>query len=375
MGLEDIEKLKARLEKDPSSKLFVPLAEEYRKAGMYDEAIEVLLNELRKEPTYTTARVSLAKIYLEKGMTAEARKEFEQVVASVPDNLFAQKKLAELYKSFGDTEKAAACLRKVIELNPRDEEAKATLEMLSGGGESLALDAEALETMDDQYRPEASLSRAVPFDPAEIEDPGESAEGHEEAGVLEAGDDVVEALELPEGAAEAEEAVQEEGVEIVEEGSSAFEEYEEFSRFVGEEIHDMEEAPAVDEEGTEPPVFAMLDEVGAEKPPFESREERDYRLDDMLDEFADSTRPPSSEVDALLRDADGHIDSGQYVKAIEIYSGMLSSDPGNRRVRQRMEELKYYLKMIGKDPDTLVSRLEGLYGGLKNRRDEFFGST
>ena len=73
MSLKDIEKLKERVDKDPNSKLFVPLAEEYKKEGMIEEAISVLLNGIERQPGYMSARVSLGKIYLEKGMMKEAR--------------------------------------------------------------------------------------------------------------------------------------------------------------------------------------------------------------------------------------------------------------------------------------------------------------
>jgi hypothetical protein len=47
--MEEIEKLRMRVEKDPNSRLFLPLAEEYRKTGMLDEAISVILSGLSIE--------------------------------------------------------------------------------------------------------------------------------------------------------------------------------------------------------------------------------------------------------------------------------------------------------------------------------------
>ena len=106
MAIEDIERLKEKLDKDPNSKLFVPLAEEYKKAGMLDEAIDVLTKGLESQPAYLSARVSLGKIYIEKGMLDEARTEFEKVISVIPDNLYAHKKLAEIYKDRGQKEEA-----------------------------------------------------------------------------------------------------------------------------------------------------------------------------------------------------------------------------------------------------------------------------
>src|SRR5512135_3267323 len=98
MAIEEIERLKEKLAKDPDSKLFVPLAEEYKKAGMLDEAVDVLTKGLETQPSYLSARVSLGKIYIDRGMLDEARAEFEKVITVIPDNLYAHKKLAEISK-------------------------------------------------------------------------------------------------------------------------------------------------------------------------------------------------------------------------------------------------------------------------------------
>ncbi len=342
MALEDIEKLKTRLEKDPHSKLFVPLAEEYRKAGMYDEAIEVLLKELQKQPAYTTARVSLGKIYLEKGQTEKARGEFEKVIAAVPDNLFAQKKLAEIYNSIGDTERAVVCLRKVLEINPRDEEAKETLEILTDSV---------------QKSPEGDTEQEVESVPAEM-----SAEGQPFCLDLEP----VETIEFPDVGRSEDISENIEVAETIE--PVDFEEYKQFGELVAEEIHETAR--------NDSPMFAMPDEVKSEEPFAGMADDSAFSFDDMLEGLTGSSgKSAPSDVDALLIKADGYIDAGQYMKAVEIFQGVLDTDPDNSKVRQRVEELKYYLKMIGKDTGSLVGRLEGFCEGLRNRGNEFFGSS
>src|SRR5512135_822178 len=123
MSLKDIAKLKERVDKDPNSKLFVPLAEEYRKEGMLDEAIAVLLSGIERQPGYMSARVSLGKIYLEKGMMNEARAEFESVIKSIPDNLYAHKKLAEIYRDLGEKGLSLRSYKTVLNLNALDDDA------------------------------------------------------------------------------------------------------------------------------------------------------------------------------------------------------------------------------------------------------------
>jgi tetratricopeptide (TPR) repeat protein len=132
MALEEIERLKERVDKDPNSKLFVPLAEEYKKIGMLDEAIETLSEGLKRYPSYMSAHVSLGKIYLDKGMLDEASAEFEKVVNTIPDNLYAHRKLAEIYRELSLKEKAIEEFKKVIKLNPLDWDAEKSLATLVG---------------------------------------------------------------------------------------------------------------------------------------------------------------------------------------------------------------------------------------------------
>lgn len=134
MALEDIEKLKERVEKNPTSNLFVILAEEYKKAGMLDDALDVLIRGLERLPGYMSARVALGKIFLEKGMLYEASEEFEKVVSAIPDNLYAHKKLAEIYRDIGESDRAIREFKTLLSLNPGDEEAARNLAELEGRG-------------------------------------------------------------------------------------------------------------------------------------------------------------------------------------------------------------------------------------------------
>ena len=55
-----IEDLRRRIQKDPASIAFAQLAEEYRRAGQYAEAIDVCRAGLALHPGYLSARVTLA---------------------------------------------------------------------------------------------------------------------------------------------------------------------------------------------------------------------------------------------------------------------------------------------------------------------------
>ena len=95
MGVNGIEKLEERLAADPASKVFVPLAEEYRKAGHLDRALAVLRSGLSRNPGYGSARVALARVHLQRGELVEARELLTQLVAEAPDNLLALRLLEE----------------------------------------------------------------------------------------------------------------------------------------------------------------------------------------------------------------------------------------------------------------------------------------
>jgi len=74
--LKDIDYFSKKLEEDPASRLFMPLAFALLKLGRYDETIDVCKKGLDHHPDYHAAKVILANAYLEKGMLKEAEKSF-----------------------------------------------------------------------------------------------------------------------------------------------------------------------------------------------------------------------------------------------------------------------------------------------------------
>lgn len=118
----EIDKLTERILKDPRSKLFVPLAEEYKKAGDIEMAIHVLLEGINNNPGYITARSFLGKLLLAKGDLAGAQKEFEEVVKTVPDNLMARRKLGDLFILQNRPSDALTHYKIARSLNPGDKE-------------------------------------------------------------------------------------------------------------------------------------------------------------------------------------------------------------------------------------------------------------
>jgi tryptophanyl-tRNA synthetase len=60
---------------------------------------------------------------------------------------------------------------------------------------------------------------------------------------------------------------------------------------------------------------------------------------------------------------------------MKTYYALLTSNPGDTAVLQRVEELKSLLKLLGKDKEEMVARLETFLKGIRKRRDELSGSA
>ena len=103
---ERIRYLKLRVEREPRSRFFVPLAEELRKAGRLPEAIRVLQEGLGAHPADVAARVALARAFLEAGRIEESMAAFSKVLADDPSNLVAAKALGDIHLSRGEPTEA-----------------------------------------------------------------------------------------------------------------------------------------------------------------------------------------------------------------------------------------------------------------------------
>src|SRR3989442_1419270 len=123
-----IESLKDRIARDPFSRAFLQLAEEYRKDGKFKEAIDVCLDGLQRHPAYHTARISLGRTYLEAGDLENARRTFVEVLELQPENHLAAKLLAEIQKKMGDPAGAAATYRSILGYYPTDREVATLLD-------------------------------------------------------------------------------------------------------------------------------------------------------------------------------------------------------------------------------------------------------
>ncbi|HEX4438623.1 MAG TPA: tetratricopeptide repeat protein, partial [Thermoanaerobaculia bacterium] len=97
-----IRDLERRLDLDPGSRLFVSLAEEYRKVGRIKDALSALQKGLLAHPGYVAAQVALGRVYVEAKLTTDAIATFTKVLQADPGNLVAARSLADIYHDRGD---------------------------------------------------------------------------------------------------------------------------------------------------------------------------------------------------------------------------------------------------------------------------------
>jgi tetratricopeptide (TPR) repeat protein len=96
-----IEELRRRVLADPASIAFAALAEEFRRVGRYEEAVDTCRTGLQRHPAYLSARVTLGRALIETGDYAGAREQLETVLRSAPENLAAIRGLAQIEEHLG----------------------------------------------------------------------------------------------------------------------------------------------------------------------------------------------------------------------------------------------------------------------------------
>ncbi|HQZ39386.1 MAG TPA: tetratricopeptide repeat protein [Vicinamibacterales bacterium] len=122
--------LRRRVQSDPASIAFAQLAEELRRAGAYEEAVDVCRAGLARHPAYLSARVTLGRALVELEHLDDAQAELTIVVSSASDNLAAIRGLAEIHQRRGEMGEALGYYRRALELARHDPELEETVERM-----------------------------------------------------------------------------------------------------------------------------------------------------------------------------------------------------------------------------------------------------
>jgi tetratricopeptide (TPR) repeat protein len=126
-----IEELRRRVQKDPASIAFAQLAEEYRRAGSYEDAIATCRSGLAIHPGYLSARVTLGRALLEMNDLDAAQAELEYVLKSASENLAAIRGVAEIHHRRGQLTEALVFYKTALGLAKHDPDLEQTVDEIS----------------------------------------------------------------------------------------------------------------------------------------------------------------------------------------------------------------------------------------------------
>ncbi len=134
--LPDLHEQQKRFREDPSSRVFAPLAEKYRKLGKLEEAIDICQVGLSYHPNFYGGRMILARCFIDRKEFEKARIELENVINVVPENILAQHLLGDVYRALGVVERAIHCYRMAQMLSPEDGNLSQKIKQLESRGNS-----------------------------------------------------------------------------------------------------------------------------------------------------------------------------------------------------------------------------------------------
>ena len=187
----ELAKLKRRYEEKPSQ-WFAALAEEHRRAGDVEIAIQMVRKGLENRSNYVSGHIVLARCLLDRAEDAEAQQELERVLELDGENVIALKVLSEITERLGDPIGARRWVDRLLEVDPMNEEAQlmisrlgdlaaATSEPSSGAdvAEPEAAEPEAAEEESPPSPAEPEAAQVEPDDPPPELESSEAAEAEE----------------------------------------------------------------------------------------------------------------------------------------------------------------------------------------------------
>jgi tetratricopeptide (TPR) repeat protein len=121
-----IDELKKKFDENPR-RYFAPLANEYRKSGDLEQAIQLCRAYLPQQPGHMSGHIVFGQALFEAGKLDEARSVFETALGLDPENLIALRHLGDIARAHGDMPGARAWYQRVLDADPRNEEIAAQI--------------------------------------------------------------------------------------------------------------------------------------------------------------------------------------------------------------------------------------------------------
>ena len=164
-----LDELLKRFDENPR-RFFAPLANEYRKSGDLDRAIELCQAHLIDQPGNMNGHVVYGQALFEAGRYEESRVTFETALELDPENLIALRHLGDIARNHGDTAGARQWYTRVLDADPRNEEIIAFLADLDAldANSAAAAAAAASQSATRVITPPRSSTPATPLTPTPV---------------------------------------------------------------------------------------------------------------------------------------------------------------------------------------------------------------
>lgn len=125
-----VEKYQQLFEKDPTSRVFAPLAEAYRQMGMMKEAEDLCRAGIKRHPNFAGGRIALAKLLLDQNEHEAAKMELEMAIRLAPENALALNLLADTHLYLRQPKSALKVFKTLLFLAPENEKAQMAVRKL-----------------------------------------------------------------------------------------------------------------------------------------------------------------------------------------------------------------------------------------------------
>lgn len=318
---DEIAKLEALYEENPDGRVFIHLAEAYRRAGELDLALGVLTEGIERHADYSSAHVVLGRVLQDQGRDAEAASAFERVLELDAHNLVALRGLGDVARLGGRTEEALDYYRRLHDLEPGDDDLAELIRALEGApaaeGPAQPQVAPTVAPAEPTGTEAPEIDRPTPDRPAFVDGPAPlpELEPLEEPGEEAAEAPPIEAFSLSDDT----------GFDT---GHAEVAEAEVLDEAIAPEEPASEEAPA-DAGADEAAVEEILTEDAVEEAPADASDTG------LVAEEAEGGEPPSADVEAMegFQSAEDVVSAEEVgeVEALDVtvedYGGALTDAP------------------------------------------------
>jgi tetratricopeptide (TPR) repeat protein len=332
-----IEELKKKFDENPR-RYFAPLANEYRKAGDLQQAISICQAHLPQQPGHMSGHIVYGQALFEAKQFEQARTVFETALALDPENLIALRYLGDIAFELGDRAGARSWYTRVLETDPRNEEIAALMAAMGeergpAPREAAPSPAEsgARAAATEPHRPSAATAGSGASGPTGATTPAKEPERP----AARADDKVAEAAPSPSAAdAELEKLF----------SSPPAAQPSAFSPLSGfGEARPSDAPPSLEQRA---PSIDKGADSALRRPTFDAQRGDDAPLQNPPE--AAQTPPLPSTVGSTGRDggfvtetmAELYLKQGYHDRALDVYRHLVSQNPADRGLRERMERLE-----------------------------------